>query len=63
MKKLKFINRLQVFVSGSNLVTLTNYKGYDPEVSSDAGSAMSPSVDFGTYPVTRTFSTGLNLSF
>jgi TonB-linked SusC/RagA family outer membrane protein len=63
MKKLKFINRLQVFVSGSNLVTLTNYKGYDPEVSSDAGSAMSPSVDFGTYPVTRTFSTGLNLTF
>jgi hypothetical protein len=63
MKKLKFINRLQVFVSGSNLVTLTNYKGYDPEVSSAAGSAMSPSVDFGTYPVTRTFSTGLNLTF
>lgn len=63
VKKLKFINRLQVFVSGSNLLTLTNYKGYDPEVSSDAGSAMTPSVDFGTYPVTRTFSAGLNITF
>ena len=36
--------------------TLTNYKGFDPEVSVNG-------IDLNVYPVTRTFSAGVNLIF
>ncbi len=47
---------VKVFLSGQNLVTWTNYTGFDPEVSVNG-------VDIGTYPVTRTVSLGLNVGF
>jgi TonB-linked SusC/RagA family outer membrane protein len=46
----------RIYVSGQNLVTFTQYTGFDPEVSSNG-------IDLGTYPVTRTVSAGINLSF
>ncbi|HPG55853.1 MAG TPA: SusC/RagA family TonB-linked outer membrane protein, partial [Candidatus Enterocola sp.] len=49
------INRLRFYVSISNLFTITDYSGYDPEV---AGG-----VDYGNYPQARTFLFGLNLDF
>ena len=58
------IERLRLFVSAENLLTLTKYDGFDPEVSSgdDSGSTML-GVDYGVYPQSRTFTFGLNLSF
>lgn len=47
--------KVRVFATATNLLTLTKYKGYDPEVSSG--------VDLGAYPTARTFSIGANLSF
>lgn len=52
--KLK-INRCRLYVSASNLLTITNYTGYDPEVGSG--------VDYGNYPQSRTFTLGLNVNF
>jgi TonB-linked SusC/RagA family outer membrane protein len=46
----------RIYLSGTNLLTLTRYKGFDPEVSSNG-------IDDNTYPVTRTISIGLNLGF
>jgi hypothetical protein len=47
------INRCRVYLSVNNLVTLTKYTGYDPEVGSG--------VDYGNYPQSRTLSVGINL--
>jgi TonB-linked SusC/RagA family outer membrane protein len=53
--KKALISRLRVYVSASNLFTITAYKGYDPEVGGG--------VDYGNYPQTRTVMVGLNLDF
>lgn len=50
------ISGFRIYLSADNLFTLSNYTGFDPEV----GNA---SIDWGTYPITRTFSVGLDLKF
>jgi TonB-linked SusC/RagA family outer membrane protein len=62
-KTVKWLRNAKVFVSGTNLITWTKYKGYDPEVSANATSSLSPGIDFGTVPQYRTFSTGMNITF
>jgi len=49
-------------VNGLNLLTRTNYKGFDPEVSA-FGSPDRPGVDLGSYPQARTITIGINTSF
>ena len=56
------ISKFRVYVSGHNLLTLTNYSGFDPEVSTH-GSGLTAGVDYGSYPRARTFVTGLSLTF
>lgn len=55
------INRIKLtsarlYASGQNLYTFTKYSGIDPEVGLDG-------IDFNVYPVTRTYSIGVNMSF
>lgn len=66
---------IRVFVSGTNLLTITKYKGIDPEASSLSGVASTTSasgatsgdtalgVDYGAYPNAKTYTLGLNLTF
>ena len=62
--KLKGFTRLQLVLSGRNLVTFTKYTGYDPEVSSGASnSAFDRGVDHNTVPNTKAYSVGLNFGF
>jgi len=49
------MSRCRIYVSGSNLFTLTDYSGYDPEVGGG--------VDYGNYPQSRTFMLGVNINF
>lgn len=63
VKKLKLLKSLKVFATGSNLITITNYSGFDPEISSRGMNAMSPGVDLGAIPQVRCYSFGLNLNF
>lgn len=56
------VEKLRVYVSAQNLFTLTNYTGYNPEVS-NRSSALTPGEDYGTYPLAKTFMVGLNLTF
>lgn len=49
------IQRLRLFVAAENLLTLTGYDGFDPEI---AGG-----IDRGIYPQSRTVSIGFNVSF
>lgn len=57
------IERLRVYVSAQNLLTITNYSGYDPEIGSYNQSALLQNVDMGRYPAPRMFTFGLNLGF
>ncbi|WP_375436865.1 SusC/RagA family TonB-linked outer membrane protein [uncultured Hymenobacter sp.] len=57
------ISSLRVYVSGQNLITWTDYSGYDPEVSADPFSSTAAGRDFGVYPQSRTYTVGLNASF
>lgn len=56
-----FLEGLQFYVTGENLVTWTHYTAYDPEVSSYSG--LQIGVDDGSYPQSRTFVFGLNIKF
>ena len=55
------ISRLRVFVSAENLVTLTDYDGFDPEVAS--GGYTTIGIDRGIYPQSRTIIIGANITF
>ncbi|WP_018625935.1 SusC/RagA family TonB-linked outer membrane protein [Niabella aurantiaca] len=52
---------MRVYVATSNIYTWTKYKGFDPELSAFQ-SALSPGLDFSTYPRPFTIVAGLNLS-
>jgi TonB-dependent starch-binding outer membrane protein SusC len=55
------LSNARVYISGRNLLTLTGYKGLDPEVSF---SGFSPGTDHrDQYPTTRLFTTGVNVTF
>ncbi|QPH39309.1 SusC/RagA family TonB-linked outer membrane protein [Pedobacter endophyticus] len=64
IERTKFISSLRVYATVDNLLTFTNYSGYDPEASF-AGSPGDPNygVDFGLQPTLRTFSLGVNIKF
>ena len=52
------LQKVRVYVSGNNLVTLTKYNGFDPEIGGG-----SYGIDRGFYPQARSFTAGLNLNF
>lgn len=52
----------RVYVSADNLFTITDYRGYNPEVSYKSSSLM-PGFDWGCYPIARTYTVGLNITF
>ncbi len=56
------INQLRLYFAAENLFTISNYSGYDPEVSIKDG-ALTPGLDFSAYPRARSFSFGVNLDF
>lgn len=61
-EKIPYINRAKVFISGSNLLTLTKYTGIDPEAVNITG--LTPGVDnLSKYPTLRSVTVGLNLIF
>jgi hypothetical protein len=67
LTKIVHITRLRVYGSIFNALTFTNYKGLDPEVSTNTnqGGAQYPTtgLDWGSYPRARSFTLGLNVEF
>jgi TonB-dependent starch-binding outer membrane protein SusC len=61
--KIKAIKTLSIYVTGQNLITLTNYSGFDPEVNAYGNSATEVGIDYGTYPQSRSVIVGLNVEF
>lgn len=62
LKRLK-IERLRVYVSADNLLTFTNYSGFDPEIGLPYNDPFASGVDLGTYPQARTIIFGTNIKF
>lgn len=62
-KKWNAINSMSVYITGYNLLTFTNYSGFDPEVNAFGNSAVEMGIDYGTYPQSRTIIVGLNVEF
>ena len=66
------VSKARIFTSVVNAFTITKYKGYNPEVdynySSGASNStqppnLAPGIDYGVYPLVRSFNLGLNLTF
>jgi TonB-linked SusC/RagA family outer membrane protein len=62
MERLK-INSASFYVSATNLFTITNYPGADPEVSNNPYSLIGGYSDTGGYPTVKQFSFGLRFGF
>lgn len=54
--------KIRLYASVNNLLTLTRYRGYDPDIGS-AGGTLSAGVDYGFYPQARTIMGGVNVTF
>lgn len=60
--KLK-MKKLRIYASGYNLWLLTDYTGFDPEVSTRRRTNLTPGVDYSAYPKSKSFVFGLNVNF
>ncbi len=60
------LSQLRIYVTGNNLKLWSNYSGYDPEVSttrSSTYSALTPGVDYSSFPRSRSYTFGVNVTF
>lgn len=57
------VKKFRVYVSSQNLVTMTKYTGYDPEVGSRNYNTLTNGVDYGQFPQPRTFLGGVQIGF
>lgn len=55
------IDKFRIYVSGNNLLTITDYLGYDP--SANTGAPLGGGIDKGFYPVASSYLLGINLNF
>ncbi|MBM1106256.1 TonB-dependent receptor [Aurantibacter crassamenti] len=57
------LSKLALYADVANLFTFTDYPGYDPESSTSGSNVASSGIDYFTYPLARTITVGLKLSF
>jgi TonB-dependent starch-binding outer membrane protein SusC len=60
---IKFVRTIRLYFSATNLLTITKYKGYDPEVNSFAQSNLFRNIDVMSIPLFKTYTFGLNVGF
>lgn len=65
IKRQNVIKRLSATATGTNLLTWTNYKGMDPEVSTAGGTGGSGAtgIDYLSVPARSSFTFGINITF
>lgn len=61
------VAKLRIYISAQNLLTITKYKGYDPEIGTRSENNATPlltnGVDYGQYPSPRTLLAGIQVGF
>ena len=61
---LSFLDELKISAIGRNLLTFTDYKGWDPEIANyDGNTQQYYSVDYGVYPNQTSYSLSIQLKF
>lgn len=55
------VSKLRLYAGVNNLYTFTKYKGFDPGASN--GAPIGGGIDYGFYPIPRTYLMGLNINF
>jgi TonB-linked SusC/RagA family outer membrane protein len=60
----KYVKNLTAYITGNNLLVITKFSGFDPEVSIDKSNNNYPSrsMEYAPYPTSRTIVFGLNFS-
>jgi TonB-linked SusC/RagA family outer membrane protein len=58
--RIMHVKGARVFLRGTNVLTLTKYTGYTPEIGGDVSQN---GIDSGEYPVTSVYGAGINLTF
>ena len=61
--KIKVLKELKISASVSNLLTVTGYSGWNPDVNSFGVSVLSGGIDYGSFPAIRTVMLGLTVKF
>ncbi|MDR1416935.1 MAG: TonB-dependent receptor [Prevotellaceae bacterium] len=56
------IQKLRIYATANNLHVFTGYSGYDPEVDTQS-SPVTPNADYSSYPRSKTYIVGFNLTF
>lgn len=54
---------IRIYASVDNPLTFTKYKGYNPEPDYNQRGNLTPGVDYGLYPLVRSYNLGLKLTF
>lgn len=58
----KSVKRIQLYVSGQNLLTISDYPWFDPEVNTKGGgNSLNQGIDHYAYPVSKSFSFGVKV--
>lgn len=65
MGKTRVLTSLRLYATGQNLLTVTKYTGYDPEVTGFLGNSgfFGRGMDIGNFPVLRSMSIGIQAGF
>lgn len=61
LSKILNVEKLRIYASAQNLLTFTEYSGYDPEVGST--NEWDKGIDWGGYPISKTYLFGIQLTF
>jgi TonB-dependent starch-binding outer membrane protein SusC len=57
------VSNFRIYVSGQNLLTFTDYSGYDPEVGNRTGSSLTNGIDWAIYPQPKAVQVGIQVNF
>ncbi|MBO9660551.1 MAG: SusC/RagA family TonB-linked outer membrane protein, partial [Chitinophagaceae bacterium] len=62
--KISAFKSAQIYVSGQNLIRITNYSGYDPEVNAyGSATSLSQGIDYTIYPNNKSYTVGIRCGF
>ena len=59
------VKNFNIYISAQNILTFTNYSGYDPEVGNRApgSSSLTNGIDYAIYPQPKAYQVGINVNF
>lgn len=59
----QYVKSVRLFVGAQNLLTLTRYTGFDPDISTNGSSSIAQGLDLNSYPAYRMFNFGAKVTF